>query len=100
MDYIWIILLAISAIIIAVYSKKVDKAEHPASYKKEGKKGKKAKKAKKAKAKPVADEDDYSISEELTDNGNRMNILYLFIAAVAVFGLVVLFSVLFSCFAV
>ena len=38
MDYIWIILLAISAIIIAVYSKKVDKAEHPASYKKEGKK--------------------------------------------------------------
>lgn len=48
MDYIWIILLAISAIIIAVYSKKVDKAEHPASYKKEGKKGKKAKKAKKA----------------------------------------------------
>ena len=57
------------------------------------------KKAKKAKAKPVADEDDYSI-EELTDNGNRMNILYLFIAAVAVFGLVVLFSVLFSCFAV
>ena len=58
------------------------------------------KKAKKAKAKPVADEDDYSISEELTGNGNRMNILYLFIAAVAVFGLVVLFSVLFSCFAV
>ena len=58
------------------------------------------KKAKKAKARPVADEDDYSISEELTDNGNRMNILYLFIAAAVIFGLVVLFSVLFSCFVV
>ncbi len=52
-------------------------------------------KAKKAKTKPVADEDDYSISEELTENGNRMNILYLAIAAAAVFGFVVLFSVLF-----
>lgn len=52
-------------------------------------------KAKKAKAKSDTDEDDYSISEELTENGNRMNILYLFIAAVAVFGLVVVFSVLF-----
>lgn len=52
-------------------------------------------KAKKAKAKSDTDEDDYSISEELTENGNRMNILYLFIAAVAVFGWVVVFSVLF-----
>ena len=52
-------------------------------------------KATKAKAKSDTDEDDYSISEELTENGNRMNILYLFIAAVAVFGLVVVFSVLF-----
>jgi len=52
MDYIWIILLALSAIIIAAYSKKVDKAQHPNSYKKakKGKKGKKAKKAKKQKA--------------------------------------------------
>ena len=48
MDYIWIILLALSAILIAAYSKKVDKAQHPNAYKKT-KKGKKAKKAKKAK---------------------------------------------------
>ena len=49
MDYIWIILLALSAILIAAYSKKVDKAQHPNAYKKT-KKGKKAKKAKKQKA--------------------------------------------------
>lgn len=49
MDYIWIILLALSAILIASYSKKVDKAQHPNAYKKT-KKGKKAKKAKKQKA--------------------------------------------------
>ena len=60
MDYIWIILLAISAIIIAVYSKKVDKAEHPASYKKEGKKGKKETKKSKPKIKT---------REEYTDDG-------------------------------
>ncbi len=48
MDYIWIILLALSAILIAAYSKKVDKAQHPNAYKKT-KKGKKAKKAKKQK---------------------------------------------------
>ena len=54
MDNIWIILLALSAILIAFYSKKVDKAEYPSNYEKKGKKGKKAKKAKKAKAaKPV-----------------------------------------------
>ena len=53
MDYIWIILLALSAILIAAYSKKVDKAQHPNAYKKT-KKGKKAKKAKKQKAqKPI-----------------------------------------------
>lgn len=45
MDYIWIILLALSAILIAVYGKKVDKAQHPNAYKKT-KKGKKAKKEK------------------------------------------------------
>lgn len=50
MDYIWIILAALSAIILAIYSKKVDKAQHPNAYKKEGKKGKKSKKAKKQKA--------------------------------------------------
>ena len=49
MDYIWIILLALSAILIASYSKKVDKAQHPNAYKKT-KKGKKAKKTKKQKA--------------------------------------------------
>lgn len=49
MDYIWIILLALSAILIASYSKKVDKAQHPNAYKKT-KKGKKAKKAKKQKS--------------------------------------------------
>ena len=49
MDYIWIILLALSAILIAAYSKKVDKAQHPNAYKKT-KKGKKAQKAKKQKA--------------------------------------------------
>lgn len=49
MDYIWIIFLALSAILIAAYSKKVDKVQHPNAYKKT-KKGKKAKKAKKAKA--------------------------------------------------
>lgn len=49
MDYIWIILLALSAILIASYAKKVDKAQHPSAYKKT-KKGKKAKKAKKQKA--------------------------------------------------
>ena len=53
-------------------------------------------KAKKAKTKTVEEEDDYSISEELTDNGNRMNILYLFIAATLIFALVVLFSWMFS----
>ena len=45
MDYIWIILLALSALLIAIYSKKVDKAQHPNAYKK-AKKGKKAKKQK------------------------------------------------------
>lgn len=49
MDYIWIILAALSAILIAIYAKKVDKAQHPNAYKKT-KKGKKAKKAKKQKA--------------------------------------------------
>lgn len=49
MDYIWIILLALSAILIASYSKKVDKAQHPNAYKKT-RKGKKAKKAKKQKS--------------------------------------------------
>ena len=48
MDYIWIILLALSAILLAINGKRVNKAEHPNTYKKE-KKGKKAKKAKKAK---------------------------------------------------
>lgn len=49
MDYIWIILLALSAILLAINGKRVNKAEHPNTYKKE-KKGKKAKKAKKQKA--------------------------------------------------
>ena len=49
MDYIWIIFAALSAIILAIYSKKVDKAQHPGAYKK-SKKGKKTKKAKKQKA--------------------------------------------------
>ncbi len=45
MDYIWIILVALSAILIAAYSKKVDKAEYPSNYvsKKKGKKAKKTK---------------------------------------------------------
>ena len=52
MDYIWIILLALSAILLAINGKRVNKAEHPNTYKKEkkGKKGKKSKKAKKQKA--------------------------------------------------
>lgn len=45
MDYIWIIFAALSAILLAIYSKKVDKAQHPNAYKK-AKKGKKAKKEK------------------------------------------------------
>ena len=49
MDYIWIILLALSAILLAINGKRVNKAEHPNTYKKE-KKGKKAKEAKKQKA--------------------------------------------------
>ena len=49
MDYIWIILLALSAILLAINGKRVNKAEHPNTYKKE-KKGKKSKKAKKQKA--------------------------------------------------
>lgn len=49
MDYIWIVLLVLSAILLAINSKKVNKAEHPNTYKK-AKKGKKAKKAKKQKA--------------------------------------------------
>ena len=49
MDYIWIILLALSAILLAINGKRVNKAEHPNTYKK-AKKGKKAKKAKKQKA--------------------------------------------------
>ena len=49
MDYIWIILLVLSAILIASYGKKVSKAEHPNACEKEGRKGKKSKKAKKAK---------------------------------------------------
>ena len=49
MDYIWIVLLVLSAILLAINSKKVSKAEHPNTYKK-AKKGKKAKKAKKQKA--------------------------------------------------
>ena len=49
MDYIWIILLALSAILLAINGKRVNKAEHPNTYKKE-KKGKKVKKAKKQKA--------------------------------------------------
>ncbi len=49
MDYIWIILLALSAILLAINGKRVNKAEHPNTYKK-SKKGKKAKKAKKQKA--------------------------------------------------
>ena len=49
MDYIWIVLAALSAILLAISSKRVSKAEHPNTYKK-AKKGKKAKKAKKQKA--------------------------------------------------
>ena len=45
MDYIWIILVALSAILLAIYSKKVDKAEYPSNYESKKKK-KKAKKAK------------------------------------------------------
>ncbi len=43
MDYIWIILAALSAILIALYSKKVDKAEHPSAYVSKKKKKKKVK---------------------------------------------------------
>ena len=49
MDYIWIVLVALSAILLAINGKRVNKAEHPNTYKK-AKKGKKAKKAKKQKA--------------------------------------------------
>ena len=49
MDYIWIVLVALSAILLAINGKRVNKAEHPTTYKK-AKKGKKAKKAKKQKA--------------------------------------------------
>lgn len=51
MDYIWIALVALSAIILAVYGKKVEKAQHPNAVKatKKGKKNKKAKKEKKQK---------------------------------------------------
>lgn len=45
MDYIWIVFAALSAILLAIYGKKVDKAQHPGAYKKT-KKGKKAKKQK------------------------------------------------------
>ena len=45
MDYIWIVFAALSAILLAIYRKKVDKAQHPGAYKKT-KKGKKAKKQK------------------------------------------------------
>ena len=48
MDYIWIVLVALSAILLAINGKRVNKAEHPNTYKK-AKKGKKAKKAKKQK---------------------------------------------------
>lgn len=37
-------------------------------------------------------EDDYSISEQLTAKDNNPSILFLFIAAVGVFGLVLLFT--------
>jgi hypothetical protein len=40
MDYIWIALVALSAIILAVYGKKVEKAQHPNAVK-ATKKGKK-----------------------------------------------------------
>ena len=49
MDYICIVLVALSAILLAINGKRVNKAEHPNTYKK-AKKGKKAKKAKKQKA--------------------------------------------------
>lgn len=49
MDYIWIVLVALSAILLAINGKRVNKAEHPNTYKK-AKKGKNAKKTKKQKA--------------------------------------------------
>ncbi len=40
------------------------------------------------------EEDDYSISEKLTENKNDHSILYLVLAALCTFGLVVLFTML------
>lgn len=45
MDYIWIILVALSAILLACYNRRVDKAEYPSNYESKKKK-KKAKKVK------------------------------------------------------